>query len=502
MSRIITIAGATLLLFVLAGIFVAVAETSKEPPTELYVRTVPPGAKVLVDGKELGASDGLFKVEPGVRRIVVELEGYKPQDKEVTIRASRITRLVLTLNKRPEVVKADGQKRAVAAQPEKGTWGPVIERTVNDDGVRKDMLIDLDSGQLFSVPTDRKARQSPFDWMAEKGIDAGAETSKRAPGLWGAQMIVIPIANGQWDSGTEALHGELREGKPGTPAVMSALGGLPRTYMFATREGGMGVLQIVGLIEKPQGIKIRYKLVQTAKARAQDHQPARGAVPRVVATSPAVGAIDVDSATAEITVTFDRDMGSGFSWTGGGPDYPPARKGKDAFWRDRRTCVLPVKLQPGRYYRVGINSDSFRNFQSADGAPAPPSAIYFATEGASEKVKSRLRKPRIISMYPPNGAKDVDPGLGKIRVTFSVPMGAGFSWTGGGPRFPKVADGKRPHWTDDRTTCVLPVELKPGWDYRLGLNSPSFKNFQSEGGVPLDPVVYTFTTRAFDADKK
>jgi hypothetical protein len=32
--------------------------------------------------------------------------------------------------------------------------------------------------------------------------------------------------------------------------------------------------------------------------------------------------------------------------------------------------------------------------------------------------------------------------------------------------------------------------------YRLGLNSPSFKNFRSEAGVALEPVQYTFTTRA------
>jgi hypothetical protein len=229
---------------------------------------------------------------------------------------------------------------------------------------------------------------------------------------------------------------------------------------------------------------------------SRDARKARpGGAPQIVATSPAVGATDVDPATTEITVTFDRDMSDGFSWTGGGPDYPPTAEGKKVVWRDRRTCVLPVKLEPGRYYRVGINSKSYRNFRSADGVSARPSAIYFTTRGAGEEMKARTRKPEIVSMSPANGAKDVDPNLTEIRVTFSVPMGGGFSWTGGGPQFPKVAEGKRPSWSEDRKTCVLPVELKPGWEYRLGLNSPSHKNFQSEGGVPLDPVVYTFTTR-------
>ena len=30
--------------------------------------------------------------------------------------------------------------------------------------------------------------------------------------------------------------------------------------------------------------------------------------------------------------------------------------------------------------------------------------------------------------------------------------------------------------------------------YKMGLNSPWHKNFQSAGGVPLAPVEYSFTT--------
>ncbi len=220
-----------------------------------------------------------------------------------------------------------------------------------------------------------------------------------------------------------------------------------------------------------------------------------GGPPVIVSTSPKVGETDVSPALTEITVTFDRDMGGGFSWTGGGPDYPPTPEGQKAKWRDKRTCVLPVKLQAGRYYRVGINSTSYQNFKSADGIPARPSAIYFTTQGASQELKRRATKPMIVALEPKNGATDVDPSLKEIRVTFNVPMGGGFSWTGGGEQFPTIPEGKKPTWSADHMSCVLPVELKPGWEYHLGLNSPSHKNFQSSGGVPLDPVSYTFKTR-------
>ena len=238
-------------------------------------------------------------------------------------------------------------------------------------------------------------------------------------------------------------------------------------------------------------------LTDAQKGNAADTAAAvdAGGPPRIVATTPTVGETDVDPGLKEITVTFDRDMAGGFSWTGGGSDYPPGQEGQKPRWIDKRTCAMPVKLQGARYYRVGINSTSYQNFRSADGVPVRPSAIYFTTKGASEELKRKATKPVIVELIPKNGAKDVDPNLKELRVTFNVPMGGGFSWTGGGPEYPTTPEGKKPSWTADKKTCVLPVQLESGKDYRLGLNSPSHKNFQSAGGVPLDPVVLTFRTR-------
>ena len=216
--------------------------------------------------------------------------------------------------------------------------------------------------------------------------------------------------------------------------------------------------------------------------------------PRIVATTPTVGATNVAPTTSEIVVTFDRDMARGFSWTGGGSNYPPIAEGQKPQWRDTRTAVLPVKLEPGHYYRVGINSKSHRNFRSAAGVPALPSAIYFTTLGASGEVTAKTQKPVVVEMRPANGAGTVDPRTTELRVTFSVPMGGGCSWTGGGSDYPVVPKGEGAHWTEDQRTCVLPVRLEPNHQYRLGLNSPSHNNFQSDASVPLDPVIYTFRT--------
>jgi beta-lactamase regulating signal transducer with metallopeptidase domain len=219
--------------------------------------------------------------------------------------------------------------------------------------------------------------------------------------------------------------------------------------------------------------------------------------PHIVKSIPEQGATGVDPALTEITVTFDRDMGKGMSWTGGPPLFPPTDDSREVRWTDARTCVLPVKLAKGAFYRLGINSTSHQNFRDAGGVPAPCSVIAFATAGASDAIERRVRFPKIGAMSPKNGALDVDPKTAVLRVTFDMPMGDGMSWTGGGPSFPKDApDGKRPGWSNDGKTCTLPVSLEPGHEYELGLNSLKHINFQSKWGMPLEPIVYKFRTRA------
>jgi RNA polymerase sigma-70 factor (ECF subfamily) len=215
--------------------------------------------------------------------------------------------------------------------------------------------------------------------------------------------------------------------------------------------------------------------------------------PWVIAASPQPGESEVDPALAEFTVTFDRDMSPGMSWTGRDGEYPPTPEGRPSYWRDRRTCVLPVKLEAGHYYRLDINAYN-QAFRGADGRAAAQSVLYFTTQGASQAVKAKLTKPKVVSLIPPNGTTDVDPNLKEIRVTFDLPMTSGYSWTGAGDQYPG-SPGNNAHWIDDYT-CVLPVALKPDHPYTLGVNSVAAVNFQSAGGgVPCDPVEYTFRTR-------
>jgi len=248
-------------------------------------------------------------------------------------------------------------------------------------------------------------------------------------------------------------------------------------------------LAAIALLLLPMGPAWQHSRITAAQDAAKQS-------PQIVKTVPAVGAKDVDPGLAEISVTFDRDMGKGMSWTGGPPQFPPVDDSRKARWTDARTCVLPVKLAAGSFYRVGINCTSFQNFRSADDIPAKPTTIYFTTKGAPADVQAETRTPMIARLEPENGTTDVDPRTSELRVTFNMPMGGGMSWVGGGPTFPKLAEGKKAAWSADGLTCTLPVQLEAGHEYQLSLNSVSHINFQSKAGVPLAPVVYTFRTRS------
>ncbi|MCA9428106.1 MAG: hypothetical protein KC994_23710 [Candidatus Omnitrophica bacterium] len=103
--------------------------------------------------------------------------------------------------------------------------------------------------------------------------------------------------------------------------------------------------------------------------------------------------------------------------------------------------------------------------------------------------------PIIVKMEPPNGAIGVDPSVSEIRVTFDRPMAGGFSWCGGGDHYPKITEGQKPYWKPDQKTCVLPIRLRPNWDYKLGINCPSAQNFRSANGIAAPVTWYEFSTK-------
>ncbi len=105
-------------------------------------------------------------------------------------------------------------------------------------------------------------------------------------------------------------------------------------------------------------------------------------VPRVIETTPAAFHDQVDPALDKLTVTFDQPMmDKSWSWTGGGDTFP--QRTGDIFYDSTRTiCTMPVKLEAGRVYWVGINSPSHHNFKTEERVPARRYVILFATRSS------------------------------------------------------------------------------------------------------------------------
>jgi|LakMenEpi03Aug12_release.lakeMendotaPanAssembly.Ray.scaffolds.fasta_scaffold162451_2 hypothetical protein len=93
----------------------ATVETATKATTRLYVKTLPPGAQVTLDGKPLGASDGLFLVPAGTGKVSVQFDGAEPQVQQVDFVEGRITRVEVSLAGY-QPAGAGGAAAAVAAR--------------------------------------------------------------------------------------------------------------------------------------------------------------------------------------------------------------------------------------------------------------------------------------------------------------------------------------------------------------------------------------------------
>lgn len=159
--------------------------------------------------------------------------------------------------------------------------------------------------------------------------------------------------------------------------VAATIGGAGGTLAIKTALAqGQG-----GVSARPAAEKKSDSPVQLDKAANNGIVSVATSAPVVVATVPQAGATDVDAGTTtEIKVTFSKAMEPGnFSWVQFGKDTFPKTAGKPHFLDDHRTCVLPVKLQPGHPYVIWLNHPPYNSFMDSDGNRAVPYLLVFET---------------------------------------------------------------------------------------------------------------------------
>jgi len=235
--------------------------------------------------------------------------------------AARELRNLVSKFPQQELLIKEAQKQLANVEPLAG-FGPVIKRLVNDDGVGEDFLLDLDTGRLYSASDAKKwgetsgaaQEKSLEDFIMESGVDLFGETSKKS--LMGIDMTAIPTHNERWNMSPEDVIEQVSLGKPGTPVALSADGELPKTFVFKTGQGGMGILQITEMQDgkAARHFRIRYKMLQEAEKTAPTE-----------VLGPVIERVIYSEATGE-PFFFDLDTGQAFYPPPGLTRYSPGRE--------------------------------------------------------------------------------------------------------------------------------------------------------------------------------
>lgn len=332
--------------------------------TRLYIRTVPPGASIKINGKSAGTTDRLleFQAPAGTRKVLIEVELDDRTDrKEIIIRGGEINRVEFDLSKpaTPAASSTDSQRLG--------------ERLTQLHPALKN-LVDLPRGWEAVRPAYLVPQRNLGVIEARLGGGKIAElynSEFRTP--HGAARINVIC--GQTDADADMIHRGVLSMK-GDPAYCIRLDRV--------------IVELAGTFDVPAAKRICADLgLDASKAtgppggRQGGALPGlvRGMQPVVVQTTPRSGDTQVDPATSEIRVTYSKDMQDGsWSWSQISDESFPQTTGSPRYLDDKRTCVLPVKLQPGKTYVIWLNSNRFTNFKDADGQAAVPYLLVFETK--------------------------------------------------------------------------------------------------------------------------
>jgi Protein kinase domain/Biopolymer transport protein ExbD/TolR len=153
---------------------------------------------------------------------------------------------------------ADGRVVRTTLDAAPATFGPVMERVVDD-------AINLDSGKTGSTPLDGLGKTGAEAMLANiQGFERGGwDLMQDNPEtIFGVGMKAVPLAAAKWNVlRPEQVVEQIKSAPVQVFVQFSPVTDFPATYLFQTREGGTGILQLTGFTES-KGLKLRYKLVQ------------------------------------------------------------------------------------------------------------------------------------------------------------------------------------------------------------------------------------------------
>jgi hypothetical protein len=209
---------------------------------------------------------------------------------------------------------------ATAAATTPLSFGPVVERLVTNS-------LNFSTGNLGGLPWFDHTRigRSP-----DVGVLDQKETLLRKqkvdlftddPGtVYGVDLKAMAVDSEVWDAETTpekladnlALTNRANLFALAFHALQEPSRFQPATYLFETRDGRQGILQITGFTDNPRGVKVRYKLVQ----------------PEPIQSS---AAVDTNSATPVDLTAYYTTPASSFDTINGFPAWKSVPRGFQVF---------------------------------------------------------------------------------------------------------------------------------------------------------------------------
>jgi RNA polymerase sigma factor (sigma-70 family) len=145
-----------------------------------------------------------------------------------------------------------------------------IGSVLNEDG--SDVFLDLDTGVEMTGPPETVTLAEFVEWMRESGADILYHKELDLNGVLAADMAVVQVPVAWWDAADPATAEAAVAAAPRQEVVrlpLAAQRRRPATHAFKTREGTVGLLQLLGFTDaRKVSLELRY--------RAATEDPAMG----------------------------------------------------------------------------------------------------------------------------------------------------------------------------------------------------------------------------------
>jgi hypothetical protein len=161
-------------------------------------------------------------------------------------------------------VSSKTEVKAIVNKNKRIVPGQVIETKVYHNAPDRANCLDVETASILTPPLDEKLMS--FGWLRANGIDFSGLILPDFRTLYCVDSRMAPAANELWDIATvDLLKQSLKHTSFESPLFIETerrliMDELPVTYVFHTREGSIGILQILK-VEVRKAFDIRYKIL-------------------------------------------------------------------------------------------------------------------------------------------------------------------------------------------------------------------------------------------------